>query len=340
MKNDSQNIFIIAEAGVNHDGDIKKAKQLIDAAKECGADAVKFQTFEAEALVTGTSSKANYQKKTTSAKEPQLKMLKRLELSQNDFRLLWDYCRKENIMFLSTPFDNDSSDFLDELGMKMFKIPSGEITNLPFLKYLALKKKPLILSTGMADLSEVRIAVNTIVNTGNKDLTLLHCITEYPAPYDEVNLKAMLTLEKTFQLPIGFSDHTLGIEIPLAAAALGAKVIEKHLTLNKKSAGPDHKSSLEPKEFKAMVTGIRHISTALGDGIKRPTASELKNIPVARRSLVALKDFSPGDTIQENDLAIKRPGTGIAPKDLLSVIGRRVKNRIKKDSVLSWGDIQ
>ena len=329
-------VFIIAEAGVNHNGNLDLAYQLIDAAKDAGADAVKFQTFKAENVVSRLADKSEYQKKTTGSDKSQLEMIKKLELSYDDFVKLKKYCNKKEIMFLSTPFDHQSIDFLYDL-IDIYKIPSGEIINHPYLKHIAVKNKPVIMSTGMANLGEVEEAINTIRSVNSKaKLSLLHCTTNYPTPYEEVNLKAMQTLAAAFKLPVGYSDHTLGIEVPVAAVAMGAKIIEKHFTLDKNLPGPDHKASLEPDELKEMVTAIRNIEMAFGDRIKKPNKSEIEIIKVARRSLIATKDIRAGEIIKESDITIKRPGTGILPKFKEIVIGMKLVNDIRQDEPFRW----
>ncbi len=329
-------VFIIAEAGVNHNGSLELAKDLVRAAKASGADAVKFQTFQAERLATRTAQKAKYQKRTTAREESQLTMLRRLQLGERAHRSLLEFCRKMEIQFLSSPFDEESADLLAKIGVPTFKIPSGEITNLPFLRHIAKKKKPMILSTGMANLGEVEEAVHTIKSEGRCQLSLLHCVTEYPAPYDEINLRAMETLRQAFGLPVGYSDHTPGIEVAVAAVALGAVVIEKHLTLDQSLPGPDHKASLEPEQFSCMVRSIRNVSLALGDGIKRPAPCEIPNMTVARKSIVAARDLDPGHKIAAVDLLVKRPGNGIPPKQLPLVIGRRVSKAVRQDELITW----
>lgn len=330
-------IFIIAEAGVNHNGDLELAKKLVDAAVEAGADAVKFQTFKAEEVVTPGAERAQYQKDNMPGKdESQLEMIKRLELSYAQFRELYAYCRQKGIIFLSSPFDPESIDFLAELGVPYFKIPSGEITNYPFLRRIAGKKRPVILSTGMATLGEVEGALQVLREAGAKDITLLHCTTNYPALLEEVNLRAMLTMKQAFALPVGYSDHTMGIAVPIAAAALGAEVIEKHLTLDRNLPGPDHSASLEPGEFKEMVVAIRQVEKSLGDGIKRPAPGELAVMPAARRSLVAARDIAAGEMITESCLTARRPGTGIPPNFWDVVVGRQARRDIAAGSILSW----
>jgi len=328
--------FVIAEAGVNHNGSVDLALQLVDVAKASGADAVKFQTFRAETLVTPSAVKAPYQDRTTSASESQFEMLQRLQLSADDHRKLIQHCRKIGIQFLSSPFDIQSADLLDEMGLPIYKVPSGEITNLPFLRHLARKKKPLIVSTGMSTLGEVEEAVQVLQVDGAKQITLLHCVTEYPAPFDQVNLRAMLTLKAAFGLSVGYSDHTTGIEVAVAAVALGAEVIEKHLTIDRSLAGPDHHASLEPDEFEKMVAAIRHIETALGTGIKKAAPCELQNIPIARKSVVSSQALPVGHRIVSGDLEIKRPGTGLAPKFLPAMIGRTLRTSVDRDEVLTW----
>ena len=333
---DTSKVFIIAEAGVNHNGSLDLAYQLIDVAKDAGADAVKFQTFKAENVVSELADKAEYQKKTTGSDKSQLEMIKELEISFNDFIKLKKYCDKKGIMFLSTPFDHQSIDFLHDL-VDIYKIPSGEIINYPYLKHIAAKNKPIIMSTGMANLREVEEAINTIRTVNSKaKISLLHCTTNYPTPYEEVNLKAMLTLAAVFKLPVGYSDHTLGIEISVAAVAMGAKIIEKHFTLDKKLPGPDHKASLELGELKEMVKAIRNIEIALGDGIKKPNKSEIEIMKVVRKSLMATRDIRAGEIIKESDIAIKRPGTGILPKFKEIVIGMKLINDIRQDEPFRW----
>jgi N,N'-diacetyllegionaminate synthase len=330
------NVFIIAEAGVNHNGSLELAIELIKAAKACGADAVKFQTFRAEHLATRTAQKAKYQKRTTAREESQLNMLRRLQLGERAHRSLLEICRKSKIQFLSSPFDDESADLLAKIGLPIFKIPSGEITNLPFLRHIARKKKPMILSTGMSTLGEVEEAIHAIKMEGACELSLLHCVTEYPAPYNQINLRAMETLRQAFGLPVGYSDHTPGIEVAVAAVALGAVIIEKHLTLDQSLPGPDHKASLEPQQFSRMVQSIRNVSVALGDGIKRPAPCEIPNMTVARKSVVAARDLDSGHKIAAVDLLVKRPGNGIPPKQIPLVIGRRVRKAVSQDELITW----
>jgi len=332
--------FIIAEAGVNHNGSLKLAKELIDVAKEAGADVVKFQTWITEEIITKTAPKAEYQNETTGKEESQYEMLKKLELSQKDFRALKRYADKKRIIFLSTPDEQKSADFLFKLGVPAFKVGSGELTNLPYLAHIAKKKKPIILSTGMGDLAEVKLAVGTIKKAGNSNIILLHCTTSYPCPLKEVNLKAMLTLKKEFGLLVGYSDHTLGIVAPVMAVALGAQVLEKHFTLDKDLPGPDHKASLGPDELKEMIKAVRIAEKALGDGIKKPSRTEEKNKEVVRKSIVAKTDISKGVLITEKMLIMKRPSTGIQPKYLNKVLGRKAKRNIKKDTLIRFEQIQ
>jgi N,N'-diacetyllegionaminate synthase len=318
-------VFIIAEAGVNHNGSLELAKKLVDAAADAGADAVKFQTFKANNLVSKSAHKAEYQKQTTAADETQHAMLAKLELDDAAHRAIIEHCKRRQILFLSTPFEIESADMLEGLGMPIYKIPSGEITNLPYLRHISRLGKEIILSTGMSDLQEVENALRVLESEGTprSKITVLHATTEYPCPIEDVNLKAMLTIQKAFGVKVGYSDHTNGIEVPIAAVALGACVIEKHFTLDCTMDGPDHKASLEPGELKAMVSAIRNIEQALGDGLKRPSPSELKNIPIARKSLVAICDINKGDLFSEKNLGTKRPGHGISPMRWDEVIGKR-----------------
>lgn len=334
-----QNAFIIAEAGVNHNGSIDLALQLVDAAKASGADAVKFQTFRAERLAARAAQKAAYQERTTASTESQFQMLQRLELDVAAHRRLMDHCQQIGIQFLSSPFDMESADLLAEMNLPLFKVPSGEITNLPFLKHIARKGKPMIVSTGMSTLGEVEEAVQVLRDAGATQLTLLHCVTEYPAPYDEINLRAMQTLKVAFGLPVGYSDHTPGIEIAVAAVALGAEVIEKHLTLDRALPGPDHHASLEPKEFAQMVSSIRRVEASLGNGIKRPVPCEVPNIAVARKSVVAAQALAAGHQLTAADLEIKRPGNGLAPKLLPALIGRTLRVSVREEELLDWNHL-
>jgi N,N'-diacetyllegionaminate synthase len=333
MKNKT---FIIAEAGVNHNGSIEIAKKMIEVAKACGADAVKFQTFKAENVISKYAPKAEYQKQTTGETDSQLEMVKKLELSFDDFIALKEYCDKLNIMFLATPFDFESIDFLDDLGLEIFKIPSGEITNLPYLEKIGKLGKKVILSTGMADLGEIEDALDILTSCGTKkeDITILHCNTEYPTPYEDVNLLAMLTIKEAFKVKVGYSDHTLGIEIPIAAVALGASVIEKHFTIDKNMEGPDHKASLEPHELKAMIDAIRNIEKALGNGIKKPSKSEIKNRDIVRKSIVAKREIKKGEIFTEDNITVKRPGTGISPMRWYEVLGKVASRDYKEDELI------
>ena len=327
-------IFIIAEAGVNHNGSFELAKQLVDKAVWAGADCIKFQTFNSKNLVSAQAQKAEYQKKTTDYNESQLDMLKKLELTHEQFAELKEYCNQKGIMFLSTPFDLESIDFLAELGVKTWKIPSGEITNYPFLRAIGRRKENVIMSTGMCTLEEVRDAVKVLNEFGTKNISLLHCTTEYPAPYDSVNLKAMLTLQKEFGCKVGYSDHTNGIEIPVAAVAMGAAVIEKHFTLDKNMEGPDHKASLEPEELQQMVQSIRNVEVALGDGIKQPSEAEQKNIKIARKSIVAKYNIKKGEKFSQKNLTTKRPGNGISPMLWDNIIGMEANRDFSEDELI------
>jgi N,N'-diacetyllegionaminate synthase len=316
-------VYIIAEAGVNHNGSIVLAKKLIDSAVEAGADAVKFQTFKAETLVSKNAQKANYQKETTDAKESQFDMLKKLELDVKTHKELITYCNSKDITFLSTPFDNDSIDLLHDLGLQIFKIPSGEITNLPYLRHIGRLNKKVILSTGMADIGEIEDALDVLVQAGTSksNITVLHANTMYPTPMEDVNLKAMVTIGKTFDVCYGYSDHTLGIEVDIAAVAMGATCIEKHFTLDNSMDGPDHKASLEPNELKDMIKAIKNVEVALGSSIKKPSKSEKPNMSIARKSIVAKTRIKKGEVLSENNLTIKRPGDGINPMRWDEIIG-------------------
>lgn len=324
-------VFIIAEAGVNHNGDIKLAKRLAKEAKAAGADCVKFQTFRAEALVTADGEKAGYQKKQTGGGESQLEMLKKLELTQEEFLELKSYCEEIGIAFLSTAFDMESQRFLEGLAPFCYKIPSGEITNYPYLKAIAATGRDVILSTGMSVLSEVEEAVALLRENGAGEITLLHCTTEYPAPVEDVNLRAMQTLAEHFGTKTGYSDHTEGIEVPVAAAAMGAAVIEKHFTLDRTMEGPDHKASLEPEELAKMVHAIRKIEKALGDGEKRVTAREAENRKAARKSIVAARDIKAGEIFTEENLTVKRPGDGITPMKWPDILGKAAIRDFRKE---------
>ena len=339
QKNDG--CFFIAEIGVNHNGSLDLAKKLIEAGAKAGADAVKFQTFSAEKLVTATSRKAAYQEKNEPDKdETQFEMLKRLELTEEELRACKAHCDQEGILFLSTPFDEESALLLKQVGVNGFKISSGDLTNLPFLKFLAKQGLPLILSTGMGNLIEVAEAVEAIEQAGAPHLALLHCVSNYPAMPEDCNLSAIDTMARSFGVTVGWSDHTLGDAVSIAAVARGAEIIEKHYTLDKTLPGPDHAASLSPIELSEMISKIRAVESALGDGIKRPRPSEMDTISVARRSLVATGDINPGEKIEADMLACKRPGTGIAPKYIDHVIGRVADRAINADQVLIWEDLR
>ena len=328
------NTYIIAEAGVNHNGSLELAKKLVDVAKEAGVDSVKFQTFKSEYLVTKTARKADYQTDNTQNEESQYEMLKKLELSYSDFEELFNYCKKKEIDFLSTPFDMESAEFLNSIGMKIWKIPSGEITNLPLLQYIGSRNSKIILSTGMSDIEEVEDAVKVLNESGKNEIILLHCTTQYPAPYESVNLKAMCTLRDRFDIDVGYSDHTTGSEVAVAAVSLGAKVIEKHFTLDRTMDGPDHKASVEPNELRQLVSSIRNIELALGDGNKRIQEAELNNRDIARKSIVARSDIKKGEIITESMLIMKRPGTGVSPMRLNEVLGTRAKKDFHEDDMI------
>ena len=326
--------YIIAEAGVNHNGDITVAKEMILEAKKAGADAVKFQTFVTEKLVSKQAPKADYQMKITSQEETQYQMLKKLELSFDDFIELSEYANKLDIDFLSTPFDDESIDFLSQLVMPFWKIPSGEITNKPYLMKIANTKKPIILSTGMSTMEEIEMALEVFHDYHRENIILLHCNTEYPTPYNDVNLNAMVTMKEKFNVKVGYSDHTEGIAVPIAAVALGAAVIEKHFTLDKTLPGPDHKVSLEPQELTQMVTTIRNIEKAMGDGVKKPSESEKKNISVARKSIVAKRNIKKGEVFSEENLTVKRPGNGISPMKWHDVLGQMAIRDFNEDEMI------
>ena len=329
-------VFIIAEAGVNHNGSIELAKKLIDVASDAGVDAVKFQSFKADNLVTKNIQKAIYQKKTTIPKESQFDMLKKLELSIEMHKELILYCSNKKIIFLSSPFDHESIELLDDLGLKTFKIPSGEITNLPYLRHIGKLDKKIILSTGMSNMDEVKNALNILVNSGTKkeNITVLHANTEYPSPMEDVNLRAMVNIGKELDIKFGYSDHTLGIEVDIAAVAMGASCIEKHFTLDCNMEGPDHKASLESHELRAMVTAIRNIELALGDGIKKPSKSELPNIQIVRKSIIAKIKIKKGEILNENNLTVKRPGGGISPMKWDDVVGTKATKDYKEDELI------
>lgn len=328
--------LIIAEVGVNHNGNIEKAKKLIDFASNAGADVVKFQTFTAKTLVVKSAEKAEYQKRLTNHLESQFDMLKKLELSKSHHYELAHHCSRKNIQFLSTAFDIDSIDFLIDLGVPILKIPSGEITNLPYLRHIGSMGKPIVMSTGMANLKEIELALKILYEQGlkKKDLTVLHCNTEYPTPIEDVNLRSMLTIKEKLNVQVGYSDHTLGVEVPIAAVALGAKVIEKHFTLERNDSGPDHAASLEPNELKEMIEKIRNIEKALGSPIKKPSRSEKKNINVARKSLVAKKNIKKGEKFSSKNLTVKRPGTGLSPMEWDSIMGKISKFNFVEDDII------
>lgn len=327
-------VMIIAEAGVNHNGNIELAKQLIDVAVEAKVDAVKFQTFKAENIVTCEAEKATYQKQTTDSNETQYKMLKKLELNYEEHKELIAYCNEKNILFLSTPFDLDSIDLLNELGLEIFKIPSGEITNLPYLEKIGKLKKKVILSTGMSTLEEVDEALKILKEAGAEDITLMHCNTQYPTPMQDVNLRAMLTMKQVFNVEVGYSDHTQGIEVPIAAVAMGAKVIEKHFTLDHTLEGPDHKASLEPNELVNMVQAIRHIEQALGTEFKAPSQSEVGNKDIVRKSIVAKTAIKQGEVFTKDNLTVKRPGNGLSPMKWYDVLGKKATKNYKEDEMI------
>nr|WP_297705531.1 N-acetylneuraminate synthase [uncultured Butyrivibrio sp.] len=323
-------VYIIAEAGVNHNGSYELACRLVDAAKTAGADCIKFQTFKTKNLVSDNAKKAEYQRKITGDGS-QSDMLRKLELSYDEFLGLKEYCGKVGITFLSTPFDLDSIAFLNSIDMPFWKIPSGEITNYPYLVAIARTGKPVVMSTGMCNMKEIEDAISVLRDNGANDIKLLHCNTEYPTPYEDVNLKVMKTMNEAFKVEVGYSDHTNGIEVPIAAVALGATVIEKHFTLDRNMEGPDHKASLEPDELAAMVTSIRNIEKAMGNGIKEPSNSEVKNIKAARKSIVAKRNIKAGEVLDERNLTTKRPGTGISPMRWNEVIGTRAIRDFDED---------
>lgn len=327
-------VLIIAEAGVNHNGNLDLALKMVDEAKRAGADIVKFQTAIPEKVISKYADKAEYQKKTTGNEESQLEMCKRIHLKLSDYDIIKKYCEEVGIEFLSTPFDLESIDYLAKLGMRLWKIPSGEITNLPYLIKIAKTGRPVIMSTGMAELKEVEEAVNVLKENGAGEITLLHCTTEYPAPFESVNLRAMNTLREKFETEVGYSDHTVGFEAAVAAAVLGASVIEKHFTLNHNMEGPDHKASLEPEEFEIMVNNIRLIEKALGDGVKRPAEAEKKNIAIARKSIVAAKDIKKGEIFTEDNITVKRPGSGISPMKWFEVLGTEAVRDFGEDELI------
>lgn len=328
--------YIIAEAGVNHNGDLRLAKKMVKAAAKAGADAVKFQTFSADSIATKTAEKAAYQKRTSDAAETQYDMLRRLELSRDAFVVLLDYAKECDIEFLSSPFDRKSADLLESLGVRAFKIPSGELTNIPLLEQIGGYKKPVILSTGMANMDEIREGIDAIRRGGAAQIVLLHCVTSYPAPLESSNLLMIQTLEKEFGLPVGFSDHTEGVIASTLARAIGASVIEKHFTLDRDLPGPDHKASLEPAGLTELIRQVRLVESALGDGVKHIGKTEVAIRKIARKSLVAATVIPKGTQVTRDMIDIKRPGTGIETKHLALVVGKRAEKTIKKDTVLKW----
>ena len=334
MKN--PHTLIIAEAGVNHNGSIKAARKMIDIAAEAGADYVKFQTFKAETLLTQNADKAEYQKNATDNNESQFDMLKKLELDREAHEELIKYCKSRDVRFLSTAFDRKSIDMLSKLNIPIYKIPSGEITNLPYLRHIGSMGKPIIMSTGMSTLDEVCDALNILMEAGAKKdkVTILHCNTEYPTPMEDVNLKAMLTIKDELGVNIGYSDHTLGIEVSIAAVSMGATVIEKHFTLDRTLPGPDQAASLEPHELKVMVKAIRNIENIMGDGIKKPSPSEMKNMPIARKSIVAKRSIKKGEKFSEDNLTVKRPGTGLRPMEWDDILKQRSKFNFNVDELI------
>lgn len=327
-------VLIIAEAGVNHNGNIETAYKMVDAAKEAGVDIIKFQTAKPELVISKFAQKAEYQKNTTDAEESQLEMCKKIHLKFEEYIPLKKYCESLGIRFLSTPFDLDSVDFLDELGCDMWKIPSGEITNYPYLVEIAKTGKPIILSTGMCTMKDIHAAINVLNEFGAGKITLLHCTTEYPTPYEDVNLNAIDSLRDEFNLEVGYSDHTKGISVPIAAVAKGARVIEKHFTLDRNMEGPDHKASLEPKELRRMVEEIRNIEKALGNGVKEPANSEVKNIDIARKSIVAKKLIRKGEKFTLDNITTKRPGNGVSPMEWNNVLGQVAVRDFEEDELI------
>lgn len=327
-------VYVIAEAGVNHNGNVELAKKLIDKAKESGADCIKFQTFVAKKIASKRAVKAEYQVRQTGSSESQVEMLSKLELSFDDFLELNEYCKKKEIEFLSTGFDFDSIDFLNSLGMEKWKIPSGDITNLPYLIKIAKLKKPVILSTGMSTMQEIKNAFQVLKENGTEDITILHCTTEYPTPFEDVNLAAMKNIHKTLKVPVGYSDHTTGISIPVAAVALGATIIEKHFTLDRNMEGPDHKASLEPDELKSMIDAIRSVEVSIGNEEKKPVESEKKNMLVARKSIVANRSIKEGEVFTEENLTVKRPGNGISPMRWFEILGQKATRGFEEDELI------
>ena len=335
MSNKTKIVFI-AEAGVNHNGEMRLSKKLVDVASEAGADFIKFQTFKAEKLVSKNIEKADYQKRNSNRDETQYEMLKKLELNEDNHEELIDYCKYKKIQFLSTAFDIDSINLLSELGIPLFKIPSSDLTNVPYLRHIAKLKKPTILSSGMSTLEEVGNALNVLLDSGLKKefITILHCTTDYPTSPEDVNLKAMLTIKKKFGVKVGYSDHTLGIEVSIAAAAMGAQVIEKHFTMDRNLEGPDHAASLEPKELKTLICAIRNIEHALGDGIKKPSKSEQDNMLLARKSITAKTAISVGERFTEDNLCTKRPGNGISPTNWDQILNKKSKYSFEPDDLI------
>ncbi|MBU3093638.1 N-acetylneuraminate synthase [Clostridium sp. CM028] len=337
---DGNSTFIIAEAGVNHNGDIKIAKEMVDKAVFAGADAIKFQTFITEKLVTGYAEMAEYQKDNIGKIDSQFNMLKKLELSHESFIEIQEYCIHKEIMFLSTPFDFESADFLASIGVEAFKISSGDLTNIPFLEHIARFNKPIILSSGMATLSEIEETINVINFLGNKEIAVLHCTSNYPAKLESVNLNAMNTIKKSFEIVSGYSDHTEGITVPIAAVAMGANIIEKHFTMDKSMEGPDHKASLNPIELKEMVKAIRDVEIALGTGIKMYNFSEVDTMKAARKSIVAVRYIKAGESIRFSDLDYKRPGNGLSPKFYIDIVGRKTNRDIKIDEQIALNMVE
>jgi N-acetylneuraminate synthase/N,N'-diacetyllegionaminate synthase len=333
-------VLIVAEAGVNHNGDVELARQLVDAAADAGADAVKFQTFAAERVASATAPKAAYQRETTDPGEPQLEMLRRLELGRKAFDELVRRCDERGLMFLSTPFDEESADLVAELGAPAIKVGSGEITNWPLLERVASKGRPVILSTGMATLDEIGASLDVMAAAGDPDVVLLHCVSSYPAAPAEANLRAIETLREAFGLPVGYSDHTLDATCALAATALGACLVEKHLTLDRDLPGPDHRASLEPHTFADLVRAMREVEAALGDGEKRPTSGELENRLLVRRSLAAADPIAAGTVLSADMVAVLRPGTGIPPSERESIVGRRTRRALAAHELIDWNDLE
>lgn len=329
-----RHVIVIAEAGVNHNGSFELAKKMVDAAKEAGVDYVKFQTFNPKKLVSKYAEKAEYQKETTGSDETQLQMLQKLTLTEDNFLSLRDYCKEVGIGFISTPFDLDSIAFLETFDMDFWKVPSGEVTNLPYLEAIARTKRKVVMSTGMCDMNEIQDAMEVLKKNGTTEITLLHCNTQYPTPYEHVNLSAMSTIKDTLHKEVGYSDHTQGIEVPIAAVAMGATVIEKHFTLDKNMEGPDHKASLDPTELKQMVSAIRNIEKAIGSGLKEPSSSELTNKAVARKSIVTSREIKQGEVFSEENLTTKRPGTGISPMKWYEVIGKVAPRDFSEDEII------